>query len=97
MTATRNLEDRVAMVSILQTIDTIRSTIACFESAPSGAIRGLDIAREILTRPRAALKDAACELTLRASNLEGDNLYLHDCSEGLKLATSIIRLRIDLK
>lgn len=59
--------------------------------APVGAIRGFDIALEIVSRHGVNSK-AADEMKARASNLEGFDSYRNQCSGALYIAATLCTL-----
>lgn len=87
--------DRCAAV-VIPTLETAHAAIAGLgKAAPTGALRGLDIALTGLNRPATSMAQVARDLKLRARNLRRGDSYRRQCADALTSAAALIDIFLE--
>jgi hypothetical protein len=94
---TTELQERDTCAAVvITTLETARAAISRLgEAAPTGAVRGLDIALAGLDFSGTAMAQVADDLKFRASNLHHGDSYRRQCAHALTLAAALLDIFLE--
>lgn len=96
-TETAGLQESDTCVAVvITTLEAARAALAVLgKAAPTGAVRGLDIAISALDPPHGAMSQVVDDLKVRASHLQREDWYRRQCAHALTVAAALIEIFLE--